>query len=160
MKRIFRLGFAGVTAIGIPLAAQAADIRTPVYKGPAPTPLYFSWTGCYLGGHAGLAAGHTTWQDVLPIGTIDATMTGQTANTDMSGGIYGGQLGCDLQFNGNWVIGIEGSYSGATLTGTNMDQFNATWTLRSQTDWIASVTGRLGIGFDRALVYIRGGAAW
>jgi len=93
-------------------------------------------------------------------GAIDATLTGQTANTDMSGGIYGGQLGCDFQFNGSFVIGIEGSLSGSKITGTNMDQFNATWTLRAQTDWIASVTGRVGITADRALIYIRGGVAW
>ena len=115
------------------------------------------WTGCYLGGHAGLAAGHTTWMDVLPIGTIDATMIGQTANTDMSGGIYGGQIGCDYQFS---VIGIEGAMAGSTLTGTNMDQFNSTWTLRSRVDRITDVTGRLGYAVDRMLVYGRGGIAW
>src|SRR5947209_3878003 len=52
-----------------------------------------SWTGCYVGCHSGLAAGHTTWQDTVPLGTIDATMSGQTANTDMSGAIYGAQIG-------------------------------------------------------------------
>ena len=59
----------------------------------------------------GLAAGHTTWQDTVPLGTIDATMSGQTANTDMSGAIYGAQMGCDYQFNRAWVIGVEGSFS-------------------------------------------------
>jgi outer membrane immunogenic protein len=159
MKRIIRIGLAGAAAIAVPLAAQAADLAKPVYKG-APPPAYFSWTGCYLGTHSGLAAGHTTWHDALPIGTIDATMTGQTANTDMSGAIYGGQIGCDYQFNGNWVIGIDGSLSGSTLTGTNMDQFNSTWTLRTKTDWFGAITGRVGVAVDRVLLYTRVGVAF
>jgi len=72
-----------------------------------------SWTGCYVGSHSGLAAGHTTWQDTLPLGTIDATMTGQTANTDMSGAIYGAQIGCGYQFS-PLVVGLEGSIEPAT----------------------------------------------
>src|SRR6266576_4295724 len=67
----------------------------------------------------GLAAGHTTWQDTVPLGTIDATMSGQTANTDMSGAIFGGQIGCSYQFS-PLVIGLEGSVSASNLTGTNM----------------------------------------
>jgi outer membrane immunogenic protein len=127
---------------------------------PVTTPTAsFSWSGCYLGGHMGLAGGHTTWKDTVPNGAIDATGSGQTANTDMSGGLYGGQIGCDYQF-GNLVAGIEGSFSAATLAGTNMDQFNSTWTLRSKTDWLGSVTGRLGFTADRALIYARGGIAW
>src|SRR5213595_3667660 len=126
MTRIVSIGLAAAVTVAIPLSVQAADIAMPpLYKG-APPPAYFSWTGCYIGTHSGLAAGHTTWRDTVPNGAIDATFSGQTANTDMSGAIYGAQLGCDYQFNGNWVIGIEGSVSRSTLTGTNMDQFNNT----------------------------------
>ena len=82
MKRIIRLGFVGIAAIVVPFAAQAADMQAaPIYKGLPPAVAYYSWSGCYFGGHSGLAAGHTTWMDTLPIGTIDATTTGQTANT-------------------------------------------------------------------------------
>lgn len=155
--------FAGVVATAMTTAgfAGAADLRyyrnnPPVIAAVEPP----SWTGCYAGSHSGLAAGHTTWQDTVPLGTIDATMSGQTANTDMSGAIYGAQIGCDYQFNRAWVIGVEGSFSAATVTGTNMDQFNSTWTLRTKNDWIASFTGRVGFAVDRVLLYTRGGLAW
>jgi outer membrane immunogenic protein len=154
--------FAGLVAAAMTTAgsAGAADLiryrnNPPVAAAPEP----MSWTGCYVGSHSGLAAGHTTWQDTVPLGTIDATMSGQTANTDMSGAIYGAQVGCSYQFS-PLVIGLEGSVSASTLTGTNMDQFNATWTLRTKNDWIASITGRAGFAVDRVLVYTRGGVAW
>lgn len=155
MKKLLLAGIsAAAVTIGI---AQAADLGYP-----APARAAFSWSGCSLGGRAGSASGHATWQDPLPDGAIDATSTGrQTANTDMSGASYGGQLGCDWQPEaGNLVLGLRGALSSSTLAGTNMDQFNSTWTLRDKTDWFASLTGRLGWSVDRALLYGRGGVAW
>jgi hypothetical protein len=152
MKRIVSIGLAAAVTVAIPLSVQAADIAMPPMYNGAPPPAYFSWTGCYIGTHSGLAAGHTTWRDSVPNGAIDATFSGQTANTDMSGAIYGAQLGCDYQFNGNWLVGIEGSVSRSTLTGTNMDQFNNTWSLRGKADWFGAVTGRVGVAVDRVLV--------
>ena len=141
-------------------AAGAADLGYPTKARPEAPVAVRSWTGCHIGGHAGQAAGHTTMRDPVPNGNIDATMTGQTANTDMAGGFYGGQIGCDLQFGSNWVAGVEASLSGANLTGTNQDQFNFEWTLRAQTDWFAGVSGRLGWTVDRVLLYARGGVAF
>lgn len=158
---------AGVAAAALIIAgsAGAADLRVPPPPDmrPAATPVAapaaFSWSGCYLGIHGGVAGGHTTWKDSVPNGAIDATMTGKTANTDMSGGFYGGQVGCDYQFS-SLVVGLEGSASAWSLIGTNMDQFNPTWALRAQTHWIGSVTGRVGFAAERALIYARGGIAW
>jgi outer membrane immunogenic protein len=160
MTRIVSIRLAAAVTVAIPLSVQAADIAMPPMYNGAPPPAYFSWTGCYIGTHSGLAAGHATWRDSVPNGAIDATFSGQTANTDMSGAIYGAQLGCDYQFNGNWVIGIDGSVSRSTLTGTNMDQFNNTWSLRGKADWFGAVTGRVGVAVDRVLVYSRGGIAF
>ena len=33
--------------------AAAAEMRPPVYKAPPPVVPVWSWTGCFLGGHAG-----------------------------------------------------------------------------------------------------------
>jgi outer membrane immunogenic protein len=148
-----------VAAAGPIGRAGAADTRLPVKVVPLPVAVAPSWTGCFIGGHVGLATGHTTWADAVPNGAIDTTFTGQTANTDRSGGIYGGQIGCDYQ-TGNFVLGLEGSLSGTNLAGTNQDQFNSTWTLRSKTDWLASATGRLGFTINNAMIYGRGGGAW
>jgi outer membrane immunogenic protein len=116
--------------------------------------------GSRVGVHGGQASGHTKWADTTPNGDIDATMIGQTANTDMSGAIYGGQAGCDWQAVGSFVAGLEGSLAAATLAGTNQDQFNFNWTLRTQTDWIGTVAGRAGWAVNHALLYGRGGVAW
>ncbi len=77
----------------------------------------------------------------------------------------GGQVGCDLQFAPNWVIGIQGSGSGANIKGDVLDTF---WqqvgpynkTFHARTDWLADVTGRVGVVWDRFMVYAKGGVAW
>jgi hypothetical protein len=38
-----------------------------------------------------------------------------------SGPLVGGQLGCDYQFAGGWVIGIQGSVAGAYIDGTGFE---------------------------------------
>ena len=140
-------------------AVEAADLGYPPPALVAPVEA-MGWSSCYAGTHSGLAVGHTTWQDALPLGTIDATMSGQQANTDGSGALFGVQAGCDYQINRGWLVGIEGAFAAATVTGTNMDQFNSTWALRSKNDWLASLTGRVGFAIDRVLLYWRGGVAW
>ncbi len=82
----------------------------------------------------------------------------------------GGQVGCNYQFAPNWVIGVEGDGSAADIKGDVNESFSfvnpltgpqtVTGTAHAQTDWIASVTGRLGWAWDRVLLYAKGGAAW
>ena len=49
--RKFLPGTAVLMALVSP--AIAADMRAPVYKVPPPVVPVWSWTGCYVGGHAG-----------------------------------------------------------------------------------------------------------
>jgi outer membrane immunogenic protein len=159
MKALLRAGtaLAGILAGS---SAYAADIR--MIKAPPVAP-QFSWTGCYVGGNVGLGAGHVEWTDPLPDGNIDNLLiarTARTAHTDMSGMVAGGQVGCDWQGGGNWVFGIAASLNASDVTGTNMDQFNQTWTLRDKIDWYGSVTGRIGTAINSALLYARGGFAF
>jgi hypothetical protein len=92
-----------------------------------------------------------------------------TGNT--SGGLGGGQVGCNYQFAPNWVIGIEGDGEAANIKGDVTDAVSFTnpltglpetvsGTAHAQTDWIASVTGRLGWTWDRVMLYAKGGGAW
>jgi outer membrane immunogenic protein len=141
-------------------SASAADMsfqnRPIMPAAPA-----FSWTGCYAGTQSGLGAGHAKWQDVDTAGRYRRKFRGNTANTDMSGALWGGQIGCDYQggqwfLGGSWVLGVQGMLAGSTVTGTNQDQFNATWALRDRIDRVSSVTGRLGTTIaDRTLVYCK-----
>ena len=48
--RKFLLGTAALIALVCP--AISADMRAPVYKAPPPVVPTWSWTGCYVGGHA------------------------------------------------------------------------------------------------------------
>ena len=104
----------------------------------------------------------------MPDGNIDAfgatAFTNRTAITDTSGGIYGGQVGCDYQFAASpFVVGLEGTINGANLEGTNQDAFNFTWTLRNRIDLFGTVTGRVGYavpGASNVLLYFKGGVVF
>ena len=84
--------------------AMAADLRTPAYKAPPPPPpVYFSWTGCYVGGNIG-----GLWVNKDVTGPF-----GGTVSADGSSWAAGLQAGCNYQFAGGFVIGIQGDYDWA-----------------------------------------------
>src|SRR5437899_3259232 len=123
--------------VGLAQSASAADMRVP-YRPPAPPPppVYFSWTGCYIGGHLGGGWGQKTV-------SVPALAPGVSVTGDTSGFLGGGQVGCNLQFGSNWVIGIEGDGSGSDIRGDiTQTVLGITGTAHAQTDWIASATGR------------------
>jgi outer membrane immunogenic protein len=145
--------------------APAADIvRRPVYVPPLPVP--YVWTGCYIGGNVGWGLGRET-VSIPDLGDVSLpSVTG-----DIKGVLGGGQVGCNYQFAPNWVIGIEGDGEAANMKGdvTHSVSFRnpltglpatVSGTVPAQTDWIASVTGRLGWTWDRVMLYAKGGAAW
>ena len=82
-------------------AAWAADLPVKA-PGAAPAKARFSWTGCYAGLNAGGAFNHIDQSVAIP---GIATFGSGERNTSFTGG---GQLGCNLQFDPNWVVGIEG----------------------------------------------------
>jgi outer membrane immunogenic protein len=148
----------GANAADLPLKAPPMVAAAPVY----------SWTGCYAGAHLGWGwdRQHVTdsnWSYGVPSGAVSATNT-----LESNSGIYGGQAGCNYQFAGNWVAGIQGDIAGANFSGNVADPFdrfneqNPPGTLGVKTDWLASLTARLGITAwdNRALFYVKGGAAW
>jgi outer membrane immunogenic protein len=110
-----------------------------------------SWTGFYFGAHAG-----GVWQTV---DWADVSLTGERVNNDSSGFIGGGQIGYNVQ-TGNVVFGVEASISGTTLDDTHRSTVNpAAVRYSTDIDTIATVTGRLGIVADRALIYVKAGWA-
>jgi outer membrane immunogenic protein len=148
-----------VAAIGLQGAAGAADLRLPT-KSRAIAPAAPTWTGCYIGGHGGLGVGRTTWSDPVSAGIIDSSLSGQSVNTDMSGGLLGAQAGCDYQINGQFVVGVQGATSWTTISATNGDPSNRAFSLHSNLDWLTDVSGRAGFAFNTALIYGRIGYAW
>jgi outer membrane immunogenic protein len=176
MKKIMLAGIAGAALMAI-APSNAADLwPRQVYKAPQPVMVpvrVFSWTGCYIGGNIGWGwrretvsipnLGETTGVPELA-GVALGPVTG-----DSHGALGGGQVGCNYQFAPNWVIGIEGDGEAANIKGDVTDSFSfvglsgpetVTGTAHAQTDWLASVTGRLGWTWDRVMLYAKGGAAW
>src|SRR6266487_3348349 len=118
MKKLLLASVAGVALIAGG-SANAADLRAPAYKAPppvaAPVPV-FSWTGCYIGAHVGWGWGKKDNSNSHFDGDSEPTVF-LTGSIDTSGGIFGGQLGCDYQFYSSFVIGVQGSVSGADING-------------------------------------------
>jgi outer membrane immunogenic protein len=120
-----------------------------------------TWTGCYAGGNIGGGWQKTTTRDAEPT-TAPPLDTGADTGTGVVGG---GQIGCDYQVTPNWVVGIQGMFDGADLKGSHVAPFayagDTTETFSSKTDWLATLTGRIGYAVSpQALLYVKGGAAW
>jgi len=140
----------GTLFIGSPSLAADLGVRGPWV---AAIPV-FTWSGCYIGTHVGGGVADETV-------TVPSIVPGVTFAGHTAGALGGGQVGCNLQFGGNWVIGIEGEGSAADIKGTTTQTtVGITGTASAKTDWIASATGRLGYTWDRWLIYGKGGAAW
>jgi outer membrane immunogenic protein len=162
MKKTTLLAGVATGALAIAAPANAADLRMPVKAAPiaAPAP-YFSWTGCYVGAHVGWGWGKKDFDVAVDTGDGLQSAPSFNGGINTSGALFGGQLGCNYQFQNTWVLGIEGSVSGADINGFDANTCRAGM-LQAKTDFLASVTGRIGwSGWDpRVLFYFKGGAAW
>jgi outer membrane immunogenic protein len=139
MKK-FLLGTVALVALGT-ASAVAADLpartytKAPVYAAPV-----YNWTGFYAGVHIGAAFGGDNG-----FTTTDPTLVGSNRDAAFLGG---GQIGADYQFAPNWLVGIEGQISG--LSNSDRTFVSGVNSFRDRSDWLASVTGRLGYTWVRA----------
>jgi outer membrane immunogenic protein len=153
------------TALVMGGQAFAADMRMPV-KAPPPPPPAYSWTGCSIGGHVGAGWGRASFTDPNASTFPLIERTGDVIDDlERTGALGGVQAGCDYQFASHWVVGVGGDFSWANIQGQATDpffvgKFGGPITLTAKTDWLASATARVGYGFDRFLLYARGGFAW
>jgi outer membrane immunogenic protein len=140
--------------------AFAADLAPP----PPPVPI-FTWTGLYVGGQIGYAWGQdpVTWSGI----SNDDELAAGTFSHTPQGVIGGAHVGYNLQYNQWLVLGIEGTVDGTSLRHTAVvpvnDFFGETpgsLTATSRADVQGSVRGRIGITFDRVLIYGTGGVAF
>jgi outer membrane immunogenic protein len=155
------VGLAVLTALMIPVAAGAADMRLKAPPAPPPPPP-FSWTGFYIGGDFGGA-----WAN----GTISDSLFGLSVSSNHSGFLGGGEVGYNWQTS-NIVFGVEGNFDWTSLSATG-DGFPTRLGFlqgSAKTDWVTTVAGRLGITADRVfwggggggatLFYVKGGGGW
>jgi outer membrane immunogenic protein len=170
MKKLSLLGVAGF-ALTASAPALAADLP-PQMPVKATFQQRFTWTGCYMGVHAGGAWMQTSGTDPVLLvqdndvfGVPGSTVGTTTANLNQSGAVIGGQIGCDYQFSPNFVVGIEGGASGSTLKGSRivglpLGDPGDTALVKVTTDFIPTLTARVGYAADHWLFYAKGGAAW
>jgi outer membrane immunogenic protein len=167
---------ASVGAVALAGSALAADLPSrappPVYLPPAPI---FTWTGVYLGGQIGYAWTnhksdyyHNGFYYLDPIGQIDPVYfaDGYHHNQNASGVIGGAHVGYNLQIN-QWVLGLEGDVDGSSLSKTvNFSPYSTYYadfiptSVHTSLGVQGSIRGRIGIAFDRVLLYGTGGVAF
>ncbi|MEW6767793.1 MAG: outer membrane beta-barrel protein [Pseudomonadota bacterium] len=149
MKK-FLLATAALVAFGS-ASAVAADLPARTYtKAPAYVAPVYNWTGFYVGAHIGAAFNSNN--------NVVTTIPGLVTNNRDASFLGGGQVGADYQFSPNWLIGVEGQISG--LANNNRSFTNGVNTLTDKSDWLASVTGRLGYVWGPGLIYAKGGVGF
>src|SRR5438477_7193366 len=176
MKKVLSVGVDCMVFMAV-ASSNAADLGRPIYM-PPPVPVavrLFTWTGCYIGGNIGWGWGRDTVSIPNPGATTGvpelAGISLPSVTGDTKGVLGGGQVGCNYQFASNLVVGIEGDGEAANIKGDVADSVSFTnpltglpetvsGTAHAQTDWLASVTGRLGWTWDRVMLYAKGGGAW
>ncbi len=141
-----------VVLLGAMGVASAADLPTskgpPVYA-PPPPPI-FTWTGVYLGGQLGYQWG--TASAFVPGGAF----AGGYPNSNANGITGGGHVGYNYQM-GQFVAGLEGDVNGSSYRGNNTFG-GLTYSTREPVD--GSIRARVGVAWDRALIYATGGVAF
>jgi len=166
MKK-YLMGIVGVLALTATGPAGAADMPLKAPALAAPT---FNWNRCYFGGHVGwgwgkdtndfgkaIASGPTESFEAFPaeFGPFDH-------NT--RGGVAGIQAGCNHQWAGNWLVGIEGEFFGTGIKGSatapedgaDPGTFSA---FESRNLWDFDLAVRVGMLFNanQDLLYVKGG---
>ncbi len=74
---------------------------------------------------------------------------------DVDGWIGGVQGGCDYQFAGGFVIGVQGDYGWTNANGSHASARETGVFYHSDVESLASVTARIGYAWDRFLGYVK-----
>ena len=147
--RMVRLLAAALAASTIAGAAVAADLPSrkmapAAYVAPAPI---FTWTGFYLGVNGG------GWINNSRLDTI----AGVSGKLGGGGALIGATAGYNWQTAGRVVLGVETDLAYRTK-GTVTPPFSSS--VATSDGYLGTLRGRLGYGFDRALIYVTGGLAY
>ena len=144
------------------VSASAADLAArPYTKAPVPVVAVYNWGGFYIGGHVGGAWTNKEWTNTANTTGFGDLGPGQGFRQRSTGVFGGGHMGYNWQAS-NFVFGLEGSISGLdtggdvlnTVFGAGLDD-RFSW----RTNWMATVTGRVGLAFNNNLLYVKGGWA-
>jgi outer membrane immunogenic protein len=154
--------------IAIPLGiASAADM--PLKAPPPVAAPAYSWTGFYIGINGGADWFNKSWfvpdtPTNVAGGCAIAGCNYSVGSHSSTSGLFGGQVGFNYQIS-QWVLGVEAEADWTRLQGSNLVTVTFLDTLfgfanNSKTDALGTIAGRLGVTWDRTLLYAKGGAAW
>jgi outer membrane immunogenic protein len=152
MKRLFL----GSMALAAMIAGPAVAADMPV-KAPPPAPVLYDWSGAYVGFNIG-----GIWTDIERTHVYPAPFQNEytTSNDDA---IYGFHAGFQQQW-GIWVLGIEAAYSACFrecqgTVGPLGPPFAADLAHYNKLTNLFTVGPRLGLAFDRWMIFATGGYA-
>ena len=120
--------------------ASSADLSPATV--PAVAPAVYNWSGLYLGLNAGYGFGSETT-------TASGGGVSAAASANAPGFIGGAQFGMNYQ-TGIIVWGFEADFDASAQ---NQSLASGVLSGTSQMPWFGTLRGRLGVAFDRLLVY-------
>jgi len=140
-------------------SASAADLAARPYTKAPPVPVatIYNWTGFYLGADVGYGWGRSTGTLTTAAGLLPVPYS-----VNPSGVMGGGFLGYNYQIS-NVVLGVEADWQASDLNKNGNFVLGAgpvTYNIGTKIKDYGSVRGRLGVAFDRWLVFGTGGFAW
>jgi outer membrane immunogenic protein len=146
---------AAALALGT-VSASAADMAARYTKAPVAVAAVYNWTGFYIGADVGYGWGRSTGTLANAAGLFPVNYS-----LDPSGVIGGGFVGYNYQFS-NVVLGVEADWQASDLnqSGNFLLGGVPTYTIGTKVKDYGSVRGRLGLAFDRWMVFGTGGFAW
>jgi outer membrane immunogenic protein len=157
-KFVAALALTATVGVGV---ASAADLAPYAYtKAPVLPYAVYNWAGFYVGGHIGGSWTNQSWTNTADTAAFGDLAPGQGFGQRGAGVFGGGQIGYNWQAS-NYVFGLEGTISGMDNSGTLSNTvFGARDDVFSwRTNWMATVTGRVGIAANNNLFYAKGGYA-
>jgi outer membrane immunogenic protein len=138
--------------MGQPACAADLPTKAPIFAAQAT----YNWTGFYLGAHVGAGWASDVWDASSFINLGEPLHLGAGSASGFLGGV---QAGVNYQIDA-MVFGLEADASWAQISGEACNTIQGAVHCTSAANRFGTVTGRFGIAADRALVYLKGGAAW
>ena len=105
-----------------------------------------SWTGIYAGYISGVVSGRTDF----------VFTNGNDTSPDPAGYLLGGAVGGNLQM-GHLVLGVEGDWGWSNAEGGQACPNGSYFSCTAKIDSLGVVAGRVGLAWNRALIYAKGG---
>jgi outer membrane immunogenic protein len=142
------LRIAAFCALGIAGSAAAEEMATPPSSFVTGRVPYLAWSGLYFGVNGGYAWSNPS---VAYVANDPASQAGTcaipggiqcipTADFRRDGGLFGGQVGYNWQFNSLWLAGVEADYQWSDLTGSGNSPFGFVVTSGGRTTTSTSIS--------------------